>query len=235
MLQTKKCVGMIIFVLLVLLTLGGLKTGISQETKIELNALISETQKSSDKPNAMSLIWWIPEEFWLASAAQDPSFTEAQVKEILKTLQSYTIIGVVDGKIGTFGGVTYTSEAYIRSNIVLVGTDGMRYSPISDQMISADAKNLISMLKPVISNMLGEMGANFHFFLFPAQNKQGQKIAKANEHGILRVLLANEEYRWRLPLSALLPPVFCSKCGEKCSGGWEYCPWCGTKLIKIKT
>lgn len=234
MLRIKKCIGLSIFLTFAILASGALKSGIPQEPKIELNALISETQKSSDKPNAMIMIWWIPEEFWLASAAQDPSFTDAQAQEIIKILQPYTIIAVVDGTVGSFGGVTYNPESSIRSNIVLIGTDGLSYRPLSSQTIGADAKNLISMLKPVIANMLGEMGQNFHFFLFPAKDKQGANIAQANKDGIIRIQLRNEEYRWRLPLSSLLPAITCPQCGEKCSGAWEYCPWCGTKLIKTK-
>ena len=225
---------MSIFLSLILLALGILKTGIAQKTKIDVNALTIETQKISDKPDAMIMIWWIPEEFWLGSSAQDPTFTEAQAKEIIKTLQPYTLFAVVEGKVGPFGGVTYKSESSIRGKILFVGTNGLRYRPISNDKIEANARNLISMLKPVLANMLGEMGKNFNFYLFPAQDKQGQNIAKANKGGIIRFLLGNEEYRWRLPLSSLLPPKFCPNCGEKCKGAWEYCPWCGTKLTKIK-
>jgi hypothetical protein len=232
--QIKKHVRMSIFLSIILLASGILKTGIAQKTKIDVNALTAETQKMSDKPDAMTMIWWVPEEFWLGCAAQDPTFTEALVKETIKTLQPYTLFAVIEGKIGTFGGVKYKSESSIRSKILLVGTNGIRYRPIGKDKIEANARNLVSMLKPVLANMLGEMGENVNFFLFPAQDKQGQNIAKANKRGIISFLLGNEEYRWRLPLSSLLPPKFCPNCREKCKGAWEYCPWCGTKLNKIK-
>lgn len=223
---------MSIFFLIMFLTLGMLKTGIAQQTKIDVNALTVETQKTSDKPDAMTMIWWIPAEFWLACSAQDPAFTEAQAREIIKTFRPYALFAVVEGKVGPFGGVTYKSESTIRSKIMFIGTDGLRYRPLSRDKIEANARNLISMLKPVLANMLGEMGKNFNFFLFPAQDKKGQNIAKANKAGNIRVLLGNDEYKWRLPLSSLLPPKSCPNCGEKCKGGWEYCPWCGTKLTK---
>jgi len=107
----------IVFVAVCLLC-GGMKIGVAQEEgKVDLNVLIQETQKMSQKADEMTFVWWIPEEFWQVSFAEDPTATEAQSEEFIKVLQPYTLIAVVDGKVGAFGGVTYSSEADIRANI----------------------------------------------------------------------------------------------------------------------
>ena len=67
----------IVFVAVFLLY-GGMKIGMAQEEgKVDLNALTQETQKMSQKADEVTFVWWIPEEFWQVSFAQDPTVTEA--------------------------------------------------------------------------------------------------------------------------------------------------------------
>ncbi len=61
-------------------------------TQVNINALLHETQKMSQKVNEMTLVWWIPEAFWRLSSAQDPTITETQVEELIKILRPYTLI-----------------------------------------------------------------------------------------------------------------------------------------------
>lgn len=53
----------------------------------------------------------------------------AQAEEFIKILRPYTVIVVVDGKIGAFGGVTYTPEAAIRDSIQIKDSKRDRYRP----------------------------------------------------------------------------------------------------------
>lgn len=90
------------------------------------------------------------------------------------------------------------------------------------------------MMKPLFANMLGPMGQNMVFFLFPSNNKEGQKIADSKKEGSFSVEMGEREFRWRLPLGSLLPPKICPTCGEKLSGAYKFCPWDGTKLPEAK-
>jgi len=221
-----------VFIVVFLLCVG-VNIGGAQATKIDLNALIQETQKMSQNVDEMTLIWWIPEEYWQASFAQDPTITDAQAEEFIKVLRPYVVIVAIDGKIGPFGGVTYKSEATVRNNIKLV-SKGVSYRPLSDEKVNADTQNLISSMKPALANMLGPMGRNMHFFLFPAKDKKGQNIAEATKEGSFTVKLGLNEFKWRLPLGSLLPPKTCPVDGEQMSGAWKFCPWHGVRLIKSK-
>ena len=204
----------------------------SQKIRIDVNALIHETQKMSRKANEMTLAWWIPEDFWRVSSAQDPMITEAQTEELIKVLRPYTLIVVVNGKMGPLGGITYRPEAAIRARIQIKDSEGTHYRPLSKDKVGADTRNLLSIMKPIFVNMPGLMGQNAHFFLFPARNKKGRKIADAKKSGAFSIKLGENEFRWRLPLGSLLPPKICLKCKENCSGAWNFCPWCGTRLPK---
>ena len=196
-------------------------------------ALLQDTQKIVQKTEQMTLVWWIPEEFWRVSSAYDPTITEDQIEELIKVLRPYTLIIVVDATSSSFGAVTYRPEADIRAGIQIKDAQGTIYRPLSEDKIDADSKNFLSIImRPIFANTLGPMGQNMHFFLFPAKTKNGRNIADAKREGAFSVKLGKKEFRWRLPLGSLLAPKICSKCKENCSGAWNFCPWCGTRLPK---
>jgi hypothetical protein len=213
--------------LVVLLTVTAVA---ASETQVDINALTQETQKMSDNPDEMTLIWWIPVEFWAETFKRDPMVNEAQAKDFINVLKPYTVISVVDGKMGAFGGVTYKARADIRSKIRIEDSDGGIHRPLSLEKVDADTRNFLSMMKPVMINMLGPMGQNMHFFVFPGKNEQDEEIAAAREEGSFSISLGDRKFRWKLPLETLFPEKTCAKCGEKCSGVWNFCPWCGTEL-----
>ena len=213
------------------LVLSGLTGAPFADTvKIDTNALIHETQKMSDKPNTSTMVWWAPEEFWEHSFSQNPGATEAQVEEMVAVIRPYTIIIVVDGTIGPFGGVTFKSEPEIRPIIQVRDGRGNIHRPLGEESINVDTRNFLSAVRPVFANMMGPLGENMHFFLFPSHNSAGEKIADATKEGSFSLKLGAEEFAWRLPLGSLLPPKICPTCGAKLSGAYKFCPWDGTKL-----
>ena len=220
-----------IFVVVFLLC-GWMRTGLAQESKVDRNALSRETQKITRGADRMTIIWWIPEEFWRISLAQDTTVTEDQVEALINVLRPYTLIVIADGNIDASGGITYRSEIDLQTRIRIKDSQGMPYFPLSEDEVDAGAKNLLSRIKPALIKMLGSMGQNMHFFFFPAKNKQGQSIADAKSRGAFSLRLDKKEFRWRLPLGSLFPPKICLKCKEECYGTWNFCPWCGIKLPK---
>ena len=221
----------------ILLLFGWMASSLAREGpgfKVNLNELTQETQKMSEKPDEMTLLWWIPEEFWRVSLAQDPTMTSAGIEEFIKVLRPYILIVAVDGKMGSFGGITYRSEADIQRSIQIKDGQGTYYRPLSQDKIDADTRIFLSMMKPALADMLGPLGQNMNFLAFPAKNRKGQNIVDVKKQGKFSVKLDEREFRWRLPLSSLLPPKICSNCKEKGSGAWNYCPWCGTKLPETK-
>src|SRR5687767_3356099 len=116
----------------------------AQAGRIDTNALTEESQKTHPDPDRMTLVWWIPDEFWEATFAQDPSVSKAHADAFLKTVKPYLIFGVVDGKLGAFGGVTYKSEATIRGTIQVVDAQGAAHRPLAHEKVGADARNLLA-------------------------------------------------------------------------------------------
>jgi hypothetical protein len=200
--------------------------------KIDMKALIHETQKMTTDGGVMTLVWWMPEDFWRASALQAPGASDAQAEEFAKVVRPYTLLMVMDGTMGPLAGMTYRPEAEIRASIRIVDSDGTAIPPLPDEQIAPDIRNLMAIMRPMLGNMIGPMGQNTHFYIFPANNAKGAAICDARKEGSFAVRLGEREFKWRLPLGAVLPPKICPKCGDKCSGAWKFCPYDGTALPK---
>lgn len=203
---------------------------VSATRAADFTALIQEGQKMIQTNHTMTLVWWIPEEFWRASALQNRELTPARVEDVVDVFRPYTLVAVVKSKMGPFGGTTYESASALRESVTILGKDGVRYRPLSEGDVNADTKNFLKMMQPMFASMLGPLGENFHIFVFPAKDKKGKRIANAKEEGSLRVDVSDLVFRWRLPLSSALPLKVCSKCNETLSGAFKFCPYDATPL-----
>jgi hypothetical protein len=220
-----------------LLLLGWVSAGLAGQADkglVDLPALLMETQRHSPRPDEATMVWWLPEEFWRATAGANPAINEAMLGELLGVLRPYTVIAAVDGKMGPFGGVTFKPEADIRAAIRLKDSDGTAYKPLGDDQIDQDTKNLTAAMRSVLAGIAGPLGQNMHFYFFPAKTVKGKPIAAAKVEGAFSVSVGPQVFKWRLPLGSVLPPKTCPKCGEKLNGAYKFCPWDGTPLPEAK-
>lgn len=194
-----------------------------QQHSVNVTDLMLDTQKETPNLDRITTVWWLPGAYWTATLGEE----EAQ--EILEVLDPYEIFGVVDGPIGPFGGVDFRSREAISAELELIDEDGAVHQPLGEEDVDPDAISLLSMMRPAIGNLLGPMGQNLHFFIFPGQ-KDGRPVLDPKEEGSFRVVVGDEEFHWRLPLGSLLPPRYCPVDGEELSGAWNYCPWHGAEL-----
>jgi len=198
---------------------------------VDMGALIRETQKLGSESQRVTLVWWLPEQFWQASMKQDKRVTEQQAEQFLAVIRPYTMIALVDGRVGPMGGITYRSEEDIRRNVSLRDAAGRVYEPFGEAGISPDAKNPMQVLRPVIANIIGPMGQNTHFILFGAKSAQGESIADATRPGSFQVVYENNPFSFRLPLGSILPPKFDPATRERFPGNYDYNPYTGARLI----
>lgn len=219
----------VVFLILLWTTIG-----VAEDSKVDINEFFREIFKTSTNQDKMTMMGWIPEEYWQVISAQDPNITAAKTEELKKVFRPYILLFVSANKMGPFGGMTYQSEATIRAKIQIKDSEGNRYRPLSEDVMNPDCKNFLLIIKPIFANMFGQMGQNMHFLLFPAENSKGQRIAEAKKEGVFSVELDENEFRWRLPLGSLLMPKICPTCRETLSGAYKFCPLDGTKLSEIK-
>ncbi len=216
-----------------LLMLAG--PGYGQST-FDTQSLIRETQKISRKRvdggfQDMTLVWWVPVQFWERSLQENPATTKQTLDKFRSTLEPYTMLIVMSGKIGPFGGMTFTSEDAVRASVTLRDAQNVSYSPLPDAAISADAKNLLSMMKPLVVNMLGPMGQNLNWLVFKSKTNDGRPLADPMTEGSLVVVVAGDEFRYRLPLGSLLPAKYDPATHDEFPGNYVYSPFTGSKLV----
>ena len=197
---------------------------------IDFDKLISETQISDTDGDGTKLIWWIPDAFWIASFENEPYMPQSEVDEFMNIVNPYTILLVLDGEINQFGGFSFEDRNKMMRKIKIFDSYGNSYKPLSEYQINSDLQDFMAMMKPFFSNALGSLGENFQFFVFPSQNQYGGEIVNVNSNGFFKVQYDYIDYKFRLPLGALIPNKQCSTCYEKFSGNHFYCPWDGTKL-----
>ena len=178
--------------------------GQTKEPKdISIDALITETQFSSDTPNAIEMIWWLPRTFWKVSFAQDPNTNEADIAAIEELLENKELFVVINGKVGHFGGVSYTPIEELIDNISFM-FNGEKLLIEDSKALSPDLTNFLSMMKPMMANMLGPMGENLHFILLKNNDKSNVLPIDSKEKGVLKVRMNSFIREVDLPLESVL-------------------------------
>ena len=194
--------------------------GAQDAVEIELPELVRETQQFSDAADRLTLIWWLPPEFWRVSFEATGDLTESAIEEMMEVVEPYVTVAVVQGSVGPFGAAEFQDEERVRKSLRLVDEDGEEYLPLAGEEISPDLRNFFQGMRPIMAGMMGPMGESFHFFVFPARSSDGEPIANATGQGSFTVKVSDEAFTWRLPLGSLLAPKRCPVDGERMSGAW---------------
>jgi|SRR5450755_1710878 len=199
----------------------------------DLSAVVKETQQSANEPGYIAMVWWMPTEYW-EIATERNGVSGEKAKERFAPLRKYTVLAVVVGKIG-IGNVNYIPETEIRDATTLRDAEGNVYHPV--QKLTGDAEGLASIIKPIFSNMMGQMGQNIQLLFFAGTN--AKPIADPLATGSFSVTVAkiiggkDKVLEWRLPLTSLSPPKYCPIGKERVQANWKYCPWHGVKLNEL--
>jgi hypothetical protein len=201
-------------------------TAIAQYFPPNASALTDELQKLSTQRQKMQLVWWLPFQYWLTVMPPEQRDTVAIT---LAPLQKYTLIGVADGEIGDFGVMRYRTRSEILKNIkIQTATDS--YSPLPEDFVDAETKSILTNIKPILTNILGELGTNFHFILFQGKDAAEVPLVIPTEKGSLSVSLTDQVFQWETPLASLVPPKICPKDNAEMKGNWNFCPIHGDSL-----
>jgi len=198
--------------------------------EININDLLSETQQHGPDPSRVTMVWWMPEEFWRISFEQAP-MASGPLEETLNLLRPYVVFAVVDGTLGPFGGAAFRDPKTLRDLVVLVDKTGTRHVPLPEDQLAADIRMMASMLKPAFATLVGEMGQNMEIFFFAATASDGTRIADASSEGRFTLELGDLRFDWRTPLASVLPRKICPVDERELNGAWTFCPWHGERLV----
>lgn len=196
----------------------------------KLDLLTTETQFLDTGSDKMFMLWWIPNTFWELSLSMDGSMGEDEIGEFMETLNPYIIVAVLDGNVTNFGAVKYKEYEEIQNSIFLLADD-KKIAALNRETDNIDPSvtMLLEIFKPILTNMLGPMGSNMNFYLFPAE-AAGKQIVNEREEDHFTILYDDKKHEWELPFEAMLPLKGCSICDKQLSGRYNFCPYDGTKL-----
>ena len=216
--------------LLLALSLSGPAWAQGSALVVDADKLATELQQSTSGKQDLNLVWWIPEAYWRAILVQE-KVPKENAAELSAILRPYTVVAVFDGTISQTGGTTFRSEAELRRTMRVIDANGVEYSVLEKDKIGPGAAGLLDIIRPMLSNALGKLGANFHFLVFPGLNAKGEPIADPSRSGSLRIRVEKgRELTWQLPLPSLVAPKKCPIDGQVMNGTWNYCPWHGAEL-----
>jgi hypothetical protein len=195
----------------------------------DLQRLLLDTQRTVQEPGGFLMAWWIPTEYWAAVMQGNPSVTPEAIKRFEDALNSYMVVAVAAVDVGPMGGMTPRGRPTIEANTQLL-VDGKPVAPLADKDIGADAQNFVAMMKPMMSNMLGQVGQGIEFLLYPNPPGEGMPKISAVGEGRFSYSAFGHDFDWRLPVGSLLAPRIDPATGEKFPGDYKFNPYTGGKL-----
>ena len=200
------------------------------EYKPAPEALIKDLQRLTRSHDRMTLVLWLPAEFWRASLESEGKMTPQDVDRFVKELEPYVVVAVADGQVGMLGSVNFSEPESLRGAVTIEDSEGKLFSALPDSEISPGVRNLTQMMRPVLGNMMGAFGAHVAFLVFPGIDKGGHPTVKPGKEGTFVVHVGTVAMRYKLPLGSLLPPMIDAKSGETFPGNYHFNPFTGVKL-----
>ena len=198
--------------------------------QVDLGRMINETQRSRQEAGRLTLVWWVPNEYWVESNRNDPNVGAQHIKQILSIVERYVLIAVIDGEISAVGGVRARPYDEIVRGIQLIAPGGARFPPLGLDQLSPDMRTFLQVMKPLLANMLGQMGKGLEFVAFDGRRADGARLIDPRREERFTVVYSGNNYDWRLPLGSLLPSVRDPKTGESFPGNYRFNPHTGDRL-----
>jgi hypothetical protein len=190
--------------------------------------ILRDTQRTTQANGDITLVMWMPQQFWEESMKSNPALTAEGRAQVLAPLADYALFGVMRAKIGAAGIADVQPKAELLKNLK-IEVNGKAVQPLAPDAIAPGAQMLLSSLKPAMAAMGGPAMQGMEFIVFPAK-ADGKPLIDALQPGTLQVSFYDQTYRWRTPLGSLLPAKVDAKTGEEFPGNYSFNPFTGEKL-----
>lgn len=200
-----------------------------EKQNFTVDDFIGAIQKTKDSGDTMKMVFWLPTEFWEVVNSSEPDYDTVGVRYIEDLVKDYIILAAVDGFFDAEGS-QFQSEAEMRKTIRIIDKHNNVHAPLSEIEVPKALTHVISSMKPLFANMLGDLGRGFNFYYFQVRDAHNKALIEARQKGAFTVRLNNSDFQWSLPLSVYGPRLYCPVDKEKMNAEWSYCPFHGNKL-----
>lgn len=204
---------------------------------VNLDALISETQKEVNQPNGFGLVWFMPETVFVRLLSDGGQIPRNQLAEVRSLLKGKCVVAIVRAHVSSFGTFAFFDESTVRRGTkITIQKPSLEPIPMHQlDDIPPDLTLILNVMKPVLANALGPMGKNIHFYVFKNTAPDGTRIYDPYKDEKVHISFAK---MGRLPATkatydticdSLFKPRLC-KNGKRAHVTWKYDPWSGEKL-----
>ncbi|MET2986128.1 hypothetical protein [Aureibaculum conchae] len=200
-----------------------------QKSKVNQIELISDIQIWDKDNDKMKLSFWIPSSYWRISLEGNSDISEEIIEKIESTFDDYMVLCLADIEVNG-DNLTYTSKSDLEKTATIIDKNKKSYTPLSDEVIPHETNEILKSIKPMFAQMFGQLGKGMHFFLFKVKYENNENIINEFKEGEFIVKHSGKEFKWTLPLPALLPNKYCPIDNEEMKGNWVFCPFHGEKL-----
>ncbi|MGW8182090.1 MAG: hypothetical protein ACWGQW_25455, partial [bacterium] len=111
------------------LCIGLLWCSLSWGAKTDMQMFVNDLQRMVQDGQKMSLVWWIPNEYWEVLSENDPAMSGELASRFVSVVDDYLIFVVIDAKVGPFGGVTSKPRSEVLTNLRVDLKKGIALSP----------------------------------------------------------------------------------------------------------
>jgi hypothetical protein len=203
--------------------------GVSAASVAGVQDIVRETQRSVESNGQVTMVWWMPQQFWDESLKANPALPAEARQQVLNGLADYTVVALLKAKAGAGGLSDVQPKAELLKNVRLE-SNGKLIEPLAPEQVSPLTQLLLSQLKPAMAAMAGQVGQAMEFVVYPAKGADGALLMDAMQAGSVKIKLYDDTFSWRLPLGSLLPVKLDSKSGEEFPGNYLFNPFTGDKL-----
>jgi len=202
--------------------------------EVQLNKFIEDTQRQmpATGQNHVALVWWVPLEYWISVVERDLDISDAQRETIFLSLKNISLLAAVQADLSESGELEFYSKETIQEDLVVKFRDSVADNKVITPIKNLDPNlsSLLNQIAPLLGAAMGNLGNNFHFFVFD-DFEDGNRIMDPYEEGVLSIdLKSNTDFEMNteieMPLNSLYFPRMCPN-GKEAHVSWKYCPWSG--------
>jgi hypothetical protein len=197
---------------------------------LRIDQVIADTQRTSSDPDSLDLVWWLVPQFWEASLARQKEISPETRAEIIRLFTENVVVAAVKGRMGTLRVESFLDDDAIRESLRLVDSRGNRHAPVPAAEVDSALRAMLGALQPMLAGVIGQLGDNLNFYVFPAGSEDGARPFDPIGQGRVMIELDGLSYEFRLPLGSLLNPRFDPDTGEEFPGKYLYSPYSGRRL-----
>ena len=210
-----------------LLTLLILSVKINAANLVDMAKDTQWQMQSAD--GRIQLIWLMPTAYWDESFKSGGAANRER-QRMINVLDKFIVIAVIDASVGVAGIPTGLDELAVSELLSLRTAEGSALEPIAIDKQEQELRALLNILKPAMSNMMGALGSQMQFLVYPGFDQKGKRVFDFDSDGLITLEYDKQVLTARTPLASTLAKKLDKDTTETFPGNFKFNPYTGKSL-----